>query len=202
MEPFRKLDAVAAPMPAVNIDTDQILPARFLPKLREEGLGPCLFRDLRFDSDGRERPDFVLNRTPYRTAQIIVAGSNFGCGSSREAAVYALYDHRMRAVVAASFGDIFYGNSLKNGLLPVVLSEPAVGELLSAIEECPGARLMVDLAEQVLFTPDGDAHHFEIDGMRKHMLINGIDEIDYTLAKLADIEVFERLQARSGGGPH
>jgi 3-isopropylmalate/(R)-2-methylmalate dehydratase small subunit len=201
MEPFRTLDAVAAPMPAANIDTDQILPARFLPKLREEGLGLCLFRDLRFDAEGRERPDFVLNREPYRAARIGVAGSNFGCGSSREAAVSALYDHGIRAVVAGSFGDIFYGNCLKNGLLPVVLPEQVAGELLAAVEEWPGARVIINLEEQTLFTPDGDAHHFDIDGMRKHMLLNGIDEIEHTLSLRAEIEAFENRQTHPAESP-
>jgi 3-isopropylmalate/(R)-2-methylmalate dehydratase small subunit len=192
MEPFRPLDAIAAPMAVANIDTDQILPARFLPKLRAEGLGPCLFRDLRFEGDGSERPDFILNRPPYREATILVTGRNFGCGSSREAAVYALYDYGLRAVVAPSFGDIFHANCLKNGLLPVALPDDTVTELLTAVEEWPGARLRIDLADQTLTAPDGETHAFAIDGMRKHMLLNGIDEIDYTLGLAAEIDAFER----------
>jgi 3-isopropylmalate/(R)-2-methylmalate dehydratase small subunit len=198
MEQFRTLAAVAAPMPAANIDTDQILPARFLPKLRVEGLGPCLFRDLRFDPDGNERPEFILNRPPYRASRILVAGRNFGCGSSREAAVYALYDHGIRAVVAPSFGDIFQGNCFKNGLLPVILPEGEVDALAAAVEEWPGAEIRIELSKQVLFAPDGDAHSFELDGMRKHMLMNGIDEIDYTLSLAADVEAFERQRATRG----
>jgi len=184
-------------MPAANIDTDQILPARFLSKLRSDGLGPCLFRDLRFGADNTERPDFVLNRPPYRDARILVAGRNFGCGSSREAAVYALYDGGFRAIVSAGFGDIFQANCLKNGLLPVVMPENVVGELLTAATKRSGLRIMVDLEGQTVAIPDGKAHRFEIDGMRKRMLLQGVDEIDYTLGLTAEIEEFERRTARS-----
>jgi 3-isopropylmalate/(R)-2-methylmalate dehydratase small subunit len=196
MNPVRVFDELAVPMPATNIDTDQILPARFLSKLRSEGLGPCLFRDLRFGADNTERPDFVLNRRHYRDARILIAGRNFGCGSSREAAVYALYDGGFRAIIAASFGDIFHANCLKNGLLPVVLPESVIRELLTAATKSPGLHLTVDLESQTVATPDGKAHRFEIDGMRKRMLLQGVDEIDYTLGLTAKIEEFERRTAR------
>jgi 3-isopropylmalate/(R)-2-methylmalate dehydratase small subunit len=197
MEPFLVLDAVAAPMPAANIDTDQILPARFLPKLRSEGLGVCLFRDLRFDPEGRERSEFVLNRPPYRDAAIIVAGRNFGCGSSREAAVYALCDHGIRAVVSSGFGDIFRANCYKNGLLPVPLANDVVAGLIETATVRPGARLRIDLASQTVSAPDGRTHGFDIDGMRKHMLMHAIDEIDYTLTLLDRIEEYERVRAKA-----
>jgi 3-isopropylmalate/(R)-2-methylmalate dehydratase small subunit len=201
MEPIRLLDAVAAPMPAANIDTDQILPARFLPKLRSEGLDVCLFRDLRFDADGKERAEFILNRAPYRGAAIIVAGRNFGCGSSREAAVYALYDHGIRAIVSGGFGDIFRANCYKNGLLPVSLAESVVSGLIDAITAEPGARLRIDLASQTLCAPDGAVHCFHIDGMRKHMLMHAIDEIDYTLGMLDRIADYERARAKAEAAP-
>jgi 3-isopropylmalate/(R)-2-methylmalate dehydratase small subunit len=197
MGPLRVFDGLAAPMPAANIDTDQILPARFLSKLRSDGLGPCLFRDLRFSADHAERPDFVLNRPPYRDARILVAGPNFGCGSSREAAVYALYDGGFRAVVSASFGDIFQANCLKNGLLPVVLPDNVVGKLLIAATNRPGLRITINLEGQTVATSDAEAHRFQIDGMRKRMLLQGIDEIDYTLGLTAQIAEFERRTARS-----
>lgn len=200
MEAFLTLDEIAVPMPAVNIDTDQILPARFLPKLRAEGLGPCLFHDLRFDAGGGEQPDFVLNQPIYRRARILVAGRNFGCGSSRESAVYALYDGGFRAIVAAALGDIFHANCLKNGLLPVMLPEGVVTDLLATLAAQPGRRLQVDLQSQTLTAPDGRSHHFEINGMRKHMLLNGVDEIDYTLGLVAEIEAFERRATLTGEG--
>jgi 3-isopropylmalate/(R)-2-methylmalate dehydratase small subunit len=194
MEPYTRLDAVAAPMPVPNVDTDQIIPARFLRKPRKDGYGQYLFRDLRFDDGGEERPGFVLNETPYRAARILVADNNFGCGSSREHAVYALWDYGFRAVIAPSFGDIFYNNSFKNGLLPIMLPADATAALRGQIRQHPGARIVVDLERQHMIGPNGETHRFEIDAYRKHCLLKGIDELDFTLAHRAEIEAFEHSQ--------
>jgi 3-isopropylmalate/(R)-2-methylmalate dehydratase small subunit len=197
MEPFTRLDAVAAPMPVPNVDTDQIIPARFLRKSRKDGYGQYLFCDLRFDSDGKEKPGFVLNEAPYRGARILVADKNFGCGSSREHAVYALWDYGFRVVIAPSFGDIFFGNSFKNGFLPIVLPAEAAAELRGAVQAKPGARITVDLASQLVTGPDGTTHRFEIDAYRKECLLKGIDELDFTLARRAEIAEFERRLAEA-----
>ena len=191
MEPFARLDAVALPMPVANVDTDQIIPARFLRKSRNDGLGQYLFFDIRFDGAGRENPDFVLNRVPYRGARILVAVRNFGCGSSREHAVYALWDYGFRAVVAPSFGNIFQGNCLQNGLLPVVLPADAIMALLGQIQFQPGARVVVDLEQQLVVGPDGSLHRFEIDAFRKQCLLKGLDELGFTLGYRAEIEALE-----------
>ncbi len=195
MEAFQRLDAVAAPMPVPNVDTDQVIPARFLRKPRQDGYGQYLFHDLRFDDAGREKPEFVLNRDAYRGARILVADKNFGCGSSREHAVYALWDYGFRAVIAPSFGDIFYENSFKNGFLPIVLPAETATTLRRALETKPGARMVVDLAAQVVVAPDGTRHAFAIDAFRKECLLRGIDELDFTLSHRAEIEAFERKQA-------
>src|SRR5215813_1827103 len=163
MEPFKPLQAVAAPLAVPNIDTDQIIPARFLWRKRSEGWGHLLFNDLRFKDDGSPRPQFVLNRPEYRNAQILVADRNFGCGSSREHAVWALYDYGIRTVIAPSFGDIFFNNSLQNGLLPIVLPAERVEALRTMLEQAPGTRLSVDLAAQIVAGPDGAIDRFEID---------------------------------------
>jgi 3-isopropylmalate/(R)-2-methylmalate dehydratase small subunit len=197
MEPFTRLDAVAAPMPVPNVDTDQIIPARFLRKSRSDGYGQYLFRDLRFEPDGSEKPGFVLNEAPYRGARILVADKNFGCGSSREHAVYALWDYGFRAVVAPSFGDIFFGNSFKNGFLPIVLPAEATTSLRGAIQRQPGARIAVDLAAQLVVGPDGTTYPFEIDAYRKECLLKGIDELDFTLARRTEIAEFERRLAEA-----
>jgi 3-isopropylmalate/(R)-2-methylmalate dehydratase small subunit len=191
MEPFARLEAIAAPMPVANVDTDQIIPARFLRKPRKTGYGQYLFHDLRFDDGGTERPDFVLNQLPYRTARVLIADKNFGCGSSREHAVYALWDYGFRAVIAPSFGDIFYGNSLKNGFLPIVLPADAAAALCGHAQEHPGAHVVIDLERQQVTGPDGRARRFEIDAFRKHCLLEGIDELDFTLGHRAEIEAFE-----------
>ena len=195
MEPFTRLDAVAAPMPVPNVDTDQIIPARFLRKSRKDGYGQYLFCDLRFAADGTEKPGFVLNQAPYRGARILVADKNFGCGSSREHAVYALWDYGFRAVIAPSFGDIFFGNSFKNGFLPIVLPAAATAALRGALQAEPGARMTVDLAAQQVIGPDGTAYRFEIDAYRKECLLKGIDELDFTLARKDEIAAFERRLA-------
>jgi 3-isopropylmalate/(R)-2-methylmalate dehydratase small subunit len=188
------LDAVAAPMAAANVDTDQIIPARFLRKPRKAGYGQYLFHDLRFEDAGKERPDFVLNQAAYRGARVLIADKNFGCGSSREHAVYALWDYGFRAVIAPSYGDIFYGNSLKNGLLPIVLPVDDAAALRDQVRQRPGARVVVDLERQQVIGPDGRPLGFEIESFRKHCLLAGIDELDFTLRHRADIEAFERDQ--------
>ena len=191
MERFTLLDAVALPIPRPNVDTDQVVPARYLQKPRSDDFGAYLFRDLRFRADGSENPDFPLNRAPYRGARIVVAERNFGCGSSREHAVWALHDYGFRAAIAPSFGDIFASNALKNGLLPIVLAEPVVADLLAQMARAPGMRLVVDLAAQEVRTPAGAVHRFDVDPFAKHCLLEGIDEIDYTLSLLPAIEAYE-----------
>lgn len=199
MEPFRTLTATAVPYPGVNVDTDQILPARFLPKPRALGFAQYLFHDLRFDDSGEERENFILNRPPYRHAQILVGEDNFGCGSSRENAVWAVSDYGFRVVIAPSFGDIFRSNSLKNGLLPITLDAGAVGSILGQLSEQQGATLAVDLAAQTVTDPSGTVHHFDIDDFSKHCLMNGLDELDYTLAQMDTIKAFERRHAAEQG---
>lgn len=192
MKPFESLDSVAVPVPQVNIDTDQILPARYLQKPRSDDFGAYLFHDLRARKPGSNEPPFVLDQEPYGGGRILVAQRNFGCGSSREHAVWALYDHGFRAVIAPSFGDIFANNALKNGLLPVVLPAQAISDLLQALTARPGSRVKVDLAAQIVVTPDGTTHGFAVDPFAKHCLINGLDELDYTLTQAQHIVEFER----------
>jgi 3-isopropylmalate/(R)-2-methylmalate dehydratase small subunit len=190
MEPFVRLDAVAMPLLRPNVDTDQIVPARYLQKPRSDNFGDYLFRDV------REDPAFVLNRDPYRSARIVVAERNFGCGSSREHAVWALFDYGFRAAIAPSFGDIFAGNALKNGFLPIVLPQATVASLLAQLVASPGARLTVDLQRQVVRDAAGAEHAFEIDAFAKHCLVEGLDEISYTLTHLPAIEAYEARMAK------
>jgi 3-isopropylmalate/(R)-2-methylmalate dehydratase small subunit len=190
MQAFSRLDAVAAPIARPNVDTDQIVPARFLRKPRNPGFANYLFHDLRFDQDGRER-DFVLNKPPYRDAKIVVAERNFGCGSSREAAVYALWDYGIRAVIAPSFGDIFFGNSFMNGLLLIVLPPADVAALINTLDASPGAHMGVDLAAQTVTGADGKAYRFHIDAYRKRCLLEGLDELAFTLSQRDAIKAFE-----------
>ncbi|HVM79336.1 MAG TPA: 3-isopropylmalate dehydratase small subunit [Stellaceae bacterium] len=197
MEPFKRLDAVALPMPVPNVDTDQIIPARFLRKPRKDGFGQYLFNDLRLDDAGKEKTDFVLNQPAYRGARVIVADKNFACGSSREHAVYALWDWGFRAAIAPSFGDIFYGNSLKNGFLPIVLSAEEVASLMAQIRLRPGAHIVVDLERREVVGPDGKPHRFEIDPFRRDCLLKGVDELDFTLGFRGEIEAFEKRQEMS-----
>ena len=196
MEPFQRLDAVAVPIAKPNVDTDQILPARYLQKPRATDFGQFLFRDLRFRKDGSEEPGFVLNQTAYRQARVVVAERNFACGSSREHAVWALYDYGVRAAIAPSFGDIFHANALKNGLLPIVLPPSVVANMLAALQAAPGSRITVDLPAQTVAGPDGTAHGFAIDPFPKHCLLNGLDELDYTLSQTEHIAAFERRYER------
>jgi 3-isopropylmalate/(R)-2-methylmalate dehydratase small subunit len=192
MEPFSKVTAVAAPIDMANVDTDKIIPARFLRKLRSVGYGQFLFHDIRLDESGRERPEFVLNQPAYRDAQILVAGANFGCGSSREGAVYALQGRGVRAVVAPSFGDIHYGNALQNGFLPEELPEADCATLRAQLKAQHRAKLTVDLETQQVTGPDGTVYAFVIDAESRERLLKGLDEIDLVLQHLAAIEAYEQ----------
>jgi 3-isopropylmalate/(R)-2-methylmalate dehydratase small subunit len=191
MEPFLRLVAAAVPIGVPNIDTDQIIPARFLWRKRRDGFGHLLFHDLRFNDAGASKPDFVLNRDGYRDARIVVADRNFGCGSSREHAVWALYDYGIRAVVAPSFGDIFFNNSFQNGLLPVALAAERVAVLRALLEQMPGSHLVIDLESQTVSGPDGVVDRFEIDPFRKECLLAGVDDISFTLGHSGHIAEFE-----------
>ena len=191
MEPFVRLSAVAAPMELPNIDTDRIIPARFLRRPREAGYGPLLFHDVRFAGDGSERPDFVLNRPAYRDARILVTAENFGCGSSREMAVWALVDHGIRVVIGPSFGDIFFENCFKNGLLAVVVPGETAAALRSGLAARPGATLTVDLEAQTIAGAAAAPIRFEVGAFRKHGLLTGRDELALTLEHLPAIEAFE-----------
>src|SRR4051795_5843183 len=177
MEQLDRLEAVAVPIATVNCDTDQILPAQFLQKLRSDDFGRYLYHEFRFGKDGREVDDFILNRAPYRPARILVANRNFGCGSSREHAVWALYDYGFRAVIAPSFGDIFFNNSFQNGFLPVVLPDERCAELRRQLHARPGPRMTVDLDRQTVTAPDGSTDRFEIEPFRKQCLKMGVDDI-------------------------
>ena len=181
MEPFTTLTAVAAPMPMQNIDTDKIIPARFLKTIKRSGLGVHLFDPLRFNKDGSENPDFVLNQEPYRKAQVIIAHENFGCGSSREHAPWALLDFGIRCIIAPDFADIFFNNSFKNGILPIRLPRAVCDQLIEDAKLGGNARVTVDLARQVVVRPNGEEIRFEIDPFRKHLLLNGLDDIGQTM---------------------
>ena len=193
MKPFTTLTAVAAPIEMANIDTDRVIPVRFLRKLRSDkaGYDPYLFHDMRFDNDGREKSDFVLNQPAYRKAGILVAGANFGCGSSREGAVYALLDYGIRAVIAPSFGDIHYANELQNGMLQVILPEEICRGLRDQLRAKPGATLAIDLPAQTVTDTEGTVHPFTIDPVYKERLLKGLDDIGLVLENTAVIECFE-----------
>lgn len=197
MTPFTTLSGIAAPMPLVNIDTDMIIPKQFLKTIHRSGLGKNLFDEMRYTADGSENPDFVLNKPAWREAQIIVAGDNFGCGSSREHAPWALLDYGIRCVISTSFADIFYNNCFKNGILPIVLPEPAVAALMRDAENGANARLTVDLEAQTVTGADGTAYPFEMDPHRKHCLLNGLDDIGLTMEKAPAIDAYEARIAQS-----
>jgi len=182
---------VAAPLEGRNIDTDQIIPARFLKADKQQGYGQYLFHDLRFDQAHNEHPGFVLNQADFRQARVLVTDANFGCGSSREGAVYALHDYGVRAVIAPSFGDIFYNNCLKNGLIPVQLEEPVVDRLRSRLHAGPDRLVTVDLERLEIRGPGNETHAFRIDPFWRECLMKGIDEIGLTMGYLKDIEAFE-----------
>lgn len=194
MEAFGQFRAKAMPFLGANVDTDQILPARFLPKPRSGGFAQYLFHDLRFRADGTENPAFILNQPRFRDSRILVGEDNFACGSSRENAVWAVRDYGFRAVIAPSFGDIFYSNSLKNGLLPIVLPPGVVSGIIQALSTGPTELISIDLPAQTVIGPDGGVHDFEIDGFAKHCLVQGIDELEYAIGLMAQIDDFERRQ--------
>ena len=197
MQSFTRLTAVAAPLPMINVDTDMIIPKQFLKTIKRSGLGESLFFEMRYDDDGSEKPEFVLNRGPYRQAEILIAGENFGCGSSREHAPWALLDFGIRCVVAPSFADIFYNNCFKNGILPIVLPREQVDALMALAARPEGAVLTVDLERQEIAAPDGVAMAFEVDPFRKSCLLGGLDEIGLTLQKAPSIAAFEERHKAS-----
>jgi 3-isopropylmalate/(R)-2-methylmalate dehydratase small subunit len=196
MDKFTTLTGVAAPMHLVNIDTDMIIPARYLKTIKRTGLGKSLFYELRYNEDGSENPNFVLNKPAYRNAQILIAGDNFGCGSSREHAPWALLDHGIRCVISTSFADIFYNNCFKNGILPIVVSPEDLLALFDDASRGSNSTISVDLESQTIKGPDGGTISFEIDPFRKHCLLNGLDDIGLTEAKAGVIQSYEtRLAA-------
>jgi 3-isopropylmalate/(R)-2-methylmalate dehydratase small subunit len=194
MDKFNALTAVAAPLPLANVDTDKIIPAQFLKTIQRTGLGVHLFDTLRYDAEGRERPDFVLNNEPYRHAQILIAHENFGCGSSREHAPWALLDFGIRCVIAPDFADIFHNNCFKNGILPVRLSRAVCDQLIDDAKMGGNACLTVDLRRQVVVRPNGEEIRFEIDPFRKHLLLNGLDDIGQTMQHAPAIDRYEQAQ--------
>jgi 3-isopropylmalate/(R)-2-methylmalate dehydratase small subunit len=198
MQPFTVLTGVAAPLRIVNVDTDMIIPKQYLKTIKRTGLGTGLFAEMRYREDGSENPDFVLNKPAYRNAQILVAGDNFGCGSSREHAPWALLDFGIRCVIATSFADIFYNNCFKNGILPIVVSPENIEKLFDDAERGSNATVTVDLEACEIRGPDGGAIPFELDAFRRHCLLNGLDDIGLTLEKAPAIAAFEdRLAQRA-----
>ena len=197
MEKFEKLSGIAAPMPMINIDTDMIIPKQFLKTIKRSGLGVNLFDEMRYDDDGNEIPDFVLNKPQYREAQILIAGDNFGCGSSREHAPWAIKDFGIRCVIAPSFADIFYSNCFKNGILPIALPQEQVDLLMKDAEKGSNARIEVDLEAQTITSSDGEVISFQVDAFKKHCLMNGLDDIGLTLEKAASIDSFESAAAQA-----
>ncbi|MBN2741274.1 MAG: 3-isopropylmalate dehydratase small subunit [Rhodobacteraceae bacterium] len=197
MEKFEKLTGVAAPMPLVNIDTDMIIPKNFLKTIKRSGLGVHAFAEMRYDDNGNENPDFVLNKPQYRDAQVLVAGDNFGCGSSREHAPWALADFGIKVVISTSFADIFFNNCFKNGMLPIVLPQEQVDLLMKDAEKGSNARMTVDLENQQITTSEGDVISFDVDAFKKHCLLEGLDDIGLTLAKATAIDSFETQLAQS-----
>jgi 3-isopropylmalate/(R)-2-methylmalate dehydratase small subunit len=195
MDKFTSLTGIAAPLPMANVDTDKIIPARFLKTIKRSGLGKHLFAGLRYENDTVEKPDFVLNAPQYRHAEILIAHENFGCGSSREHAPWALLDFGIRCVIAPSFADIFFNNCFKNGILPVVLPREICDRLMEDAEHGSNARLKIDLEAQTITRPDGEAISFEVDPFRRHCLLNGLDDIGQTLQRESAISSFESTTA-------
>ena len=192
MEPFRQLDGIAAPLNMINVDTDMIIPKQFLKTIHRTGLGKALFDEMRYNQDGSEKPEFVLNKPAYRQAKILVAGENFGCGSSREHAPWALLDFGIRCIIATSFADIFYNNCFKNGILPIRLPQAQVDKLMDDAERGANARIAIDLEKQEIRGPDGGCISFEVDSFRKQCLLNGWDDIGLTLRDAEGIATFEK----------
>ena len=197
MEKFTTLTGIAAHLPMINVDTDMIIPKQYLKTIKRTGLGEGLFAELRYDEDGKPLPDFVLHQKPYTDATILIAGDNFGCGSSREHAPWALLDFGFRCIVAPSFADIFYNNCFKNGILPIVLPQSEIDKLIDDAARGDNARLTVDLQAQEIRGPDGGVIKFDVDPHRKRCLIEGLDDIGLTLEKADAIEQFERQNAAS-----
>lgn len=191
MEKFEKLTGIAAPLPMVNVDTDMIIPKQFLKTIKRSGLGVNLFDEMRYDDQGGENPDFVLNKPAYRAAQVLVAGDNFGCGSSREHAPWAIKDFGIRCVIAPSFADIFFNNCFKNGILPIPLPQAQVDILMKDAEKGANARMEVDLEAQTITTSDGEVIRFEVDPFRKRCLMEGLDDIGLTMEKAGHIDKYE-----------
>ena len=191
MEKFEKLAGVAAPMPLVNIDTDMIIPKVFLKTIKRSGLGVNLFDEMRYDREGNEKPDFVLNKPQYRDAKVLVAGDNFGCGSSREHAPWAIADFGIKCVISTSFADIFYNNCFKNGILPLVLPEDEVDTLMKDAEKGANSIIEVDLENQTIVSSDGEIFRFDVDPFKKHCLLNGLDDIGLTMEKEDHIAAYE-----------
>jgi 3-isopropylmalate/(R)-2-methylmalate dehydratase small subunit len=197
MEKFENVSGVAAPMPLINIDTDMIIPKQFLKTIKRSGLGVNLFDEMRYDDNGNEIEDFVLNQPAYRNAEIIVAGDNFGCGSSREHAPWALRDFGVKVVISTSFADIFFNNCFKNGILPVVLPKEAVDALMDDAGKGENARIAVDLENQTVSSTDGAEYSFEVDAFKKHCLQNGLDDIGLTMQKVDSIDAFEEKYGKT-----
>ena len=197
MDKFNTLIGIAAPMPLVNIDTDMIIPKQFLKTIKRSGLGVNLFDEMRYDRQGNEIPDFVLNQEAYRQAEILVAGENFGCGSSREHAPWAIKDFGIRCVIAPSFADIFYNNCFKNGILPIALPPETVDVMMKDSEKGANARMTVDLEAQTVTTSDGEVFGFEVDAFKKHCLMEGLDDIGLTMAKADSIDSYEAIASQA-----
>ncbi|WP_323776112.1 3-isopropylmalate dehydratase small subunit [Leisingera sp.] len=196
MEKFQKLQGIAAPMPLVNIDTDMIIPKVFLKSIQRTGFGKNLFDEMRYNRDGTEIEDFVLNKPQYRKAEILVAGDNFGCGSSREHAPWAIADFGIKCIISTSFADIFFNNSFKNGILPIVLPQAQIDILMADAEKGENARMTVDLEAQEITTSDGEVIPFDVDAFKKHCLLNGLDDIGLTMEKADSIKTFEDKAAQ------
>ena len=194
MKKFTTLSGPAAPLNMINVDTDQIIPKQYLSAISRAGLGKGLLHDFRYDMDDKEKPDFILNREPYRDAKILIAGNNFGCGSSREHAPWALDDFGIRCVIAPSFADIFFNNCVKNGVLLIVMEEAKVNQLMALADDPQSCEMTVDLEAQSITLVDGSTVSFEIESFRKHRLMNGLDDIKITLQKDAEISAFEATQ--------
>ncbi len=198
MQPFTTLTSTPAPMKVVNVDTDMIIPKQYLKTIKRTGLGTALFSEMRYKEDGSENPDFVLNQPAYRKSEILVAGDNFGCGSSREHAPWALLDFGIRCVISTSFADIFYNNCFKNGILPIKVSQEDLDKLFDDADRGSNATLTIDLESQTIKGPDGGTVTFEIDPFRKHCLLNGLDDIGLTMEKAPKIEAYEeKLKTRA-----
>lgn len=197
MDKFTRLNAVAAPMAMINIDTDMIIPQEYLRTIKRTGLGKHAFTNIRYHEDGSDREDFILNQAAYRKAEILIVGKNFGCGSSREHAPWALMDFGIRCIIAPSFADIFYGNCFKNGLLPIILPQETIDQLMEVAGRGANAILIIDLEKQQITRPDGGCVPFEVDEFRRHCLLNGLDDIGLTMGRREEIEEFEARQQAS-----